>query len=489
MTYQVGQQLRQAREARRLSLEQVARATHMRAHYLQSLEAGNFDALPSLPQARGFLRTYAGYLGLDPEPLLAALNGAADNGVRWDGDSGSPAAAPVPSSPSEVDGISFAQANAIFAEVGKKLQQQRELLGLSLDDVVRHTHLRRHYLVALESGDLNNLPSPVQGRGMLNNYAMFLGMEPDPLLLRFAEGLQARLAARQEAQAADKTASPPPVASRRRWLLPAPLRHLFSNDLLLGGALSLFLVLFALWSAIRVFSIRSTEVPTPTAPSIAEVLLDDPTPTTTPAPEEEVAALVGEEEPVQEEDGGGVEDENAPSEVSGDEEESADPEENGVDTEAATQEGEETGAESEDGEEETTPSAGNIPAFSATSGVQIYITVHQRAWMRVTVDGEEEFDGRVVPGSAYTFTGEDQVEVLTGNGEALQVFFRDQDYGLLGSYGQVVDRVFTVEGIVAPTATPTPTVTPTPRVTVTPTPTGTAPADGGPIGTPIPPLP
>ena len=44
---------------------------------------------------------------------------------------------------------------------------------------------------------MDGLPSPVQGRGMLNNYAAFLGMNADRLLLQFAEGLQAQLDARR----------------------------------------------------------------------------------------------------------------------------------------------------------------------------------------------------------------------------------------------------------------------------------------------------
>jgi cytoskeletal protein RodZ len=104
--------------------------------------------------------------------------------------------------------------------MGLLLQRQRDLLGLSLEDVERHTHLRTHYLRALEAGKLEDLPSPVQGRGMLKNYTTFLGLDPEPLLLRFAEGLQARLAAQQAAQPrkrAPAVAEPPrPISPLRR---------------------------------------------------------------------------------------------------------------------------------------------------------------------------------------------------------------------------------------------------------------------------------
>ena len=73
MSTTVGQELRQRREAHSISIDQAAAATRIRPHYLRALELGDFNALPSVAQARGFLRAYAGYLKLDPDPLLAML--------------------------------------------------------------------------------------------------------------------------------------------------------------------------------------------------------------------------------------------------------------------------------------------------------------------------------------------------------------------------------------------------------------------------------
>ena len=192
MTAKIGQQLRQAREAGSLTLEQVSQATHMRLYYLEALETGDFGVLPSRVQARGFLRTYAGFLGLDAKPLLAAMEGQSTPDIAPD--------RPATVHPQEGRDSSEEQIDSIFVEIGQKLERQRELLGLSLEDVERHTHLRTHYLRALEAGNLDDLPSSVQGRGMLNNYAGFLGLDPERVLLRFAEGLQAQLAARQTAR-------------------------------------------------------------------------------------------------------------------------------------------------------------------------------------------------------------------------------------------------------------------------------------------------
>jgi hypothetical protein len=44
----------------------------------------------------------------------------------------------------------------------------------------------------------------------------------------------------------------------------------------------------------------------------------------------------------------------------------------------------------------------------------------------------------VVSGGAYLFNGDERIELLTGNGAALQVFLNRQDLGLLGLFGEVV---------------------------------------------------
>src|SRR4030066_1856910 len=71
----IGKQLRQAREAQAISLDQAAQATHIRLHYLEALEANQFGLLPSSAHVRGFLRAYGDYLKLNSAELLTALGG------------------------------------------------------------------------------------------------------------------------------------------------------------------------------------------------------------------------------------------------------------------------------------------------------------------------------------------------------------------------------------------------------------------------------
>lgn len=415
----IGHQLHQARQERGLTLEQVAQGTHIRLHYLQAMEAGEFERLPSPAQARGFLRSYASYLGLPPEQLLVYLDVAAAPELT----EAAPSSVPAPVQKEPEGG----QERSFFIEIGQRLQQQRELLGLSIEDVARHTHLRDHYLRALEAGDQDALPSPVQGRGMLHNYAAFLGQDPEPLLLLFAEGLQTRLAAKQAAR-------PQPKTTRRPRRMPAALRRVISSDFLLGGIMVLSLAGFIIWGVIRITSMQSQQEPEATVPSIAEALLPESEPEISPTPTEPATPtefILGGEGTQTNEVGG--------------------------DPEGLSEQGEEEGEEME---VELPPPSG--------AGAQVHIIVRQRAWVRVTVDDKVEYEGRMLPGSAYTFTGVEYVEVITGNGAALQVFFNQQDLGQLGIYGEVVERVFTAAGVLAPTPTVAPTETPAPPDTPVP---------------------
>lgn len=80
--------LRDARERRRESLEEVAEATGIRRSYLEELEAGDasFEPYPGRVYGRFFLREYAEHLGLDPAPLIDAFDGEArsDGAVQRD---------------------------------------------------------------------------------------------------------------------------------------------------------------------------------------------------------------------------------------------------------------------------------------------------------------------------------------------------------------------------------------------------------------------
>ncbi len=419
MNTAVGKILQDAREKRGLALDQVAGATYIRLRYLRAMEAGDFESLPSRVQVKGFLRSYADYLGLDGNGLLEMLESGAERPPKFSAKSSYPEGEPA----GEADPPALAEASPVsrFVEVGQKLRAQRELLSLSLEDVERHTHLRIRYLRALETGDLDGLPSPVQGRGMLKNYAEFLGLSADPLLMTFADGLQANLTERR-----------PEIASARPETLPVPskqpkTRRFFNRDIFIAAFIVIFLLAFGVWGGMQIAELRNTEEqPVATPPSIAEVLLPSPSATLQPTHTATVLAAIDE---------GAIITPN--------------PAANPQDEQSIV-----------------------LTPVGPIGPVRLQIVVRERAYMRIIVDGDTEFDGRVLAGSVYAFAGEELIEIITGSGSALQVFYNEQDVGVLGTYGEAVDFVITIDGVQTPTPTLTltPTETLTPEVTPTPNP-------------------
>lgn len=70
---EIGQTLREARQAAGLTLKDIADAIRVRPIYLQAIESAQFELLPALPQTVGFTRAYAKYLDVDVEQPLSRL--------------------------------------------------------------------------------------------------------------------------------------------------------------------------------------------------------------------------------------------------------------------------------------------------------------------------------------------------------------------------------------------------------------------------------
>ena len=67
---EIGASLAEARVRRGLEIDDAAKQTKLRAYYLHALEQEEFEQLPPGSYRRAFLRTYAGFLGLDAELLV-----------------------------------------------------------------------------------------------------------------------------------------------------------------------------------------------------------------------------------------------------------------------------------------------------------------------------------------------------------------------------------------------------------------------------------
>jgi len=101
----VGAYLRQLRETRGVSLEEIARVTRVGSSYLHALEGDDFAALPESVFTRGFVRAYCQALGETPDEALALYDGRSEAPV--------PAPAPPPARPRLPSAASHAAAEPV----------------------------------------------------------------------------------------------------------------------------------------------------------------------------------------------------------------------------------------------------------------------------------------------------------------------------------------------------------------------------------------
>jgi cytoskeleton protein RodZ len=80
--FDIGSSLRDARLRQDLDFPELEERTKIRPKYLRALEEERFDILPAPTYIKGFLRTYADALGLDPQPFVDEYNSRFTVGVE-----------------------------------------------------------------------------------------------------------------------------------------------------------------------------------------------------------------------------------------------------------------------------------------------------------------------------------------------------------------------------------------------------------------------
>jgi len=454
----IAQQLKQIRESQEISLEEIAQKTRIPLTYLTAIETGDEESIPSKVQLRGFLRLYANELGVDLEdlrvgdyhlsknelpkvPVEQADNVEKAQTPSSEAQRVEPAAIPEPEqeiepeaeaeSPADIDPTPSQSddfepgattdtskqksSTEIFKEIGSRLKHRREMLSLSIKNIHENTHIQEQHLRSLESGAFDQLPSPIHAKGMLDNYADFLSLDTDAILLNYSEALQLQRTEKQsEVQKRDRRSA--------RELSPAALRlkNFFTLDLLVISALFITFAIFVIWGVNRILDTEMPDLQETDIPGVSDVLLAAETPTPPIADDSEIIEI--DEEQIEEE-----------TEVDEDED----------------------------------------PLFGVelgTSPINIILLPRQRLWVEVTADGNMVYQGRLMPGNAYDFSAQEQLDLLTGNIGSLQIIFNNEDLGSLGAIGEVANLSFTETGLDLPVA-PTPTITETPQTTPTPSPT------------------
>ena len=79
----VAEQLRQAREAQKLTVQELAEITKIRSDHIRALEEGNFNVFSAPVYIRGFVRTCATLLKLDVPQVMSALESELGQTVKF----------------------------------------------------------------------------------------------------------------------------------------------------------------------------------------------------------------------------------------------------------------------------------------------------------------------------------------------------------------------------------------------------------------------
>jgi len=281
-------------------------------------------------------------------------------------------------------------------DLGSELRKAREEKGISLAEAEKGTRIKACYLQALEVNDWAVLPTDVQARGFLRNYAVYLDLNADDVMSRFS----------QVARSADVSFPTPPargspvpttgedgavfrprdinidsVGGMPTWL---------SSDIVLGVALALVVALVG-FGIIRFALNRSSE--DPAEPALTPLVTDI-------SSQSGVATL--------------------------------------------TSQG------------EATPAA-ITPTFDASTGsVTLDLQATEHVWVRVTVDGARVLEGILTPGSPQTWQGVQQIVLETANAAGLSAVVNGQPQGSLGQRGQAVVLAWGPDGqmVVTPVASP-----------------------------------
>lgn len=82
-------------------------------------------------------------------------------------------------------------------------------------------------------------------------------------------------------------------------------------------------------------------------------------------------------------------------------------------------------------------------AAAAADGVRVSVTLTERCWTEVTVDGKSVFEGIIEKGKTENWQGKESVVVRAGNAGALDVACNGKKLGKFGDNGEVVERRFT----------------------------------------------
>lgn len=388
-----GSQLKSIREQRGIPLEQVASATRIRLSILQDIEDEEYSELSSSTQTRGFIRLYTDFLGLQELPVettpkvLESLPEKKQEPAKQENE---PPTLKIRKTKPVADNQPVAlseetsESKKDLEAIGRELSARRRYLNVSWDVIEEETHIHKDQLRSIERGDLDAFTNPIHFKGLLQTYARFLNLDVAAIMIRYADAIQKRRS--------EKTTTKRKILKSVRVASPflMNLKRFFTLDLFFGTLMIMGIVGFLIWGISRMSFAGEEPELTGTLPALAEVLLSDETEQPTevePTAETQEAVLIPTSTPF-------------------------------------------------------------YVASEMDASLEIVILIRQNTWLRVLSDGQQVYQGRQQAGNVLTYTGDESIELQTGNLAAIEVIFNQEPYdGTTSRIGTAARLLFSSEGI------------------------------------------
>lgn len=274
---------------------------------------------------------------------------------------------------------------------GENLRREREMRGVSLEEIASFTKISRRFLQAIEQDDFAKLPGGIFARSFIRSYVRYLGLDEERVMAEYQLAAQPGDDVDLHWAPASKSVAPRPVAR-------TPLVATLVGIILFTGGYALYH-----------YSRSAAETPVPPAPS----------PTVTPSPPASPAQPITSP--------------NANASPAG-----VNPPAGG--TAPATTRGVAPSASAVPATGEsppTQPTAPPSPQSAQDADLVLQVAATERSWVAVDADGKTAFQRVLNPNEVKTVKAHESFDVTAGNAQGVILTLNGETLKPLGRRGEV----------------------------------------------------
>ncbi len=286
---------------------------------------------------------------------------------------------------------------------GERLQREREMRGITLEEIAEATKIGTRSLRALEAEEFDKLPGGVFNKGFVRAYSRYLGIDEEQAVADYLAALaEAQTAARAQAEEGGQEV----------------IGSLEESPSSSGSGLTVVVALLLIaglgFGGWKYYARRKSAAP-------PQAVMQAKTEAKKPQPAQATAAAA---------------ETSAPA------------------ASAPIKKPEPAASSSTSTEPVKRAAAAAIEtakaAISSEQGFTVAIRATEDAWVSITADGKTVLEEILHPATEKTLHAQQQLAIRTGNAGALEISFNGRQLGAVGSSKQVRTLTFTPEGLQTP---------------------------------------